>query len=130
MGAFRNGMAAARRVLFAASACVALGAPAAPGWAQAAATPVRVFDSTEIALDRYTVIRRLGVERGESAFRIRGHADLASARAALVNEAASLGADGVINLKCFNQTDSIFNPAGYFCYGNAIRVRNERRVAK
>jgi hypothetical protein len=89
---------------------------------------VRVYDSTEIAYSRYTVIRRLGVEGPRSAFRIPGHRDLESARQALVNEAAGLGADGVINLACFDQTDRIFRPAGYFCYGNAIRLQNERRV--
>lgn len=97
-------------------------------FAQSRVDAVPVYDSTEIAFDRYTVIRRLGVEGSGSAFRVPGHRDLASARAALVNEAASIGADGVINLHCLSQTDALFNPSGYFCHGNAIRVRNERRV--
>ena len=89
---------------------------------------VRVYDSTEIAYDRYTVVRRLGVEGAGSAFRIPGHRDLESARQALIREAAGLGADGVINLTCFDQTDRIFRPAGFYCYGNAIRLKNETRV--
>jgi hypothetical protein len=89
---------------------------------------VPVYDATQLALDRYTVIARLGVEGWESAFRIRGYGDLESARQALVSDAARRGADGVINLTCFDQTDRIFKPAGYYCYGNAIKIRNERRL--
>ena len=84
---------------------------------------VPIYDSTQIALDRYTVLKRLGVEDWESAFRIPGYKDLETAQTALVNEAGRLGADGVINVACFDQTDRIFNPAGYFCYGNAIRLK-------
>lgn len=84
---------------------------------------VALYDSTQLALDRYTVIKRLGVDDWRSAFRMRGHGDLMTAQKALVAEAARLGADGVINLTCFDQTDRIFNPAGYFCYGNAIKIK-------
>lgn len=84
---------------------------------------VPVYDSTQIALDRYSVVKRIGIDDWRSAFRIDGHGDLESARRAVVNEAGRVGADGVINLTCFDQTDRIFNPAGYFCYGNAIRLK-------
>lgn len=89
--------------------------------APAAAVPV--YDSTQVALDRYTVLKRIGIDDWRSAFRIRGHSNLESAQLAIVNEAGRLGADGVINLTCFDQTDRIFNPAGFFCYGNAIRLK-------
>jgi hypothetical protein len=95
--------------------------------AQSAGT-VPIYDATQVAIDRYTVIARLGVQDSQSAFRIRGHSDLESAQRALVSDAARRGADGVINLTCFDQTDRIFNPAGYYCYGNAIKIRNERRL--
>jgi hypothetical protein len=91
--------------------------------AQTASAAVPVYDSTQIALDRYTVIRRLGITGWESAFRIRGHGDVETAQRAVLTEAARFGADGVINLICFDQTDRIFRPAGYFCYGNAIRLK-------
>lgn len=84
---------------------------------------VPIYDATQIALDRYVVVRRLGVEGWQSAFRIRGHADLESAQRALLAEAARVGAEGVVNLICFDQTDRIFRPAGFFCYGNAIKLR-------
>lgn len=92
-----------------------------------AAAAVQIYDSTQLALDRYTVVRRLGITGWESAFRIRGHRDVEAARGALLTEAARFGADGVINVICFDQTDRVFNPAGYFCYGNAIRIRQVTR---
>ena len=88
----------------------------------AAAEVVPVYDATQVAFNHYTVIKRVGIEGWRSAFQIRGHGDLAAARQAVLTEAASVGADAVVNLTCFDQTDRIFNPAGYFCYGNAIRV--------
>ena len=94
---------------------------AAPSYA--ATERITVYDSTQLALHRYTVVKRIGLEDWESAFRIRGHASLDAARQALLNEAARVGADGLINLTCFDQTDGIFKHQGYFCYGNAIRVK-------
>ena len=91
--------------------------------AQTAVAAVPIYDSTQIAFDRYTVTRRLGITGWDSAFRIRGHADVESAQRALLGEAARFGADGVINLICFDKTDRIFKPAGYFCYGNAIKIK-------
>lgn len=106
-------------LLFAALVAIGTSAIAQPP----ATGTVPIYDSTQIALDRYTVVRRLGVTGWESAFRIRGHGDVESAQRALLAEAGRFGADGVINLLCFNKTDRTFNPAGYFCYGNAIRLR-------
>ena len=96
-------------------------AAAAPSYA--ATQRITVYDSTQLALHRYTVVKRIGLEGWESAFRIRGHETLDAARQALLNEAARVGADGLINVTCFDQTDGMFKPQGYFCYGNAIRVK-------
>lgn len=96
---------------------------AAPGAPQS----VRVYDSTEIALDSYTIVKRLGVSEWRSAFRIAGYTDEGQARDALLTRAAQLGADGVVNLHCLGQTDRVFNPAGYYCYGSAIRLKSATR---
>lgn len=105
-------------VVIAATAALSAAAPS-----YAATQRVTVYDSTQLALHRYTVVKRIGLEGWESAFRIRGHATLEAARQALLDEAARVGADGLINLTCFDQTDGIFKHEGYFCYGNAIRVK-------
>lgn len=98
--------------------------------AQAVSTPVPIYDSTQIPFDRYTVMKRIWVEGWRSAFWIPGHRDEAGAQHALLSEAGRLGADGVINMKCLDQTDSLFKRRGYYCYGNAIRLKNEVRVIK
>ena len=85
---------------------------------------VQVYDSTQIALDSYTVIKRMGVSDWKSAFRIAGYSDEAQAREALLAQAAQVGADGVVNLHCLSQTDRVWNPAGYYCYGNAIKLKS------
>jgi uncharacterized protein YbjQ (UPF0145 family) len=98
--------------------------PASGTCAQAASTDaVPVYDPTEVAHSGYTVLKRLWVEDWKSVFRIAGHRDQAAARRALLNEAAALGADAVVNLYCLDRTDGMFNPAGYFCYGNAIKIK-------
>src|SRR5687767_7146807 len=73
--------------------------------AQTSLRTVPVYDSTQIALAGYSVIKRVGVDDWSSSFRIRGHQDLASAQQAVIGEAARVGADGVVNLTCFDQTD-------------------------
>jgi hypothetical protein len=115
------------------SACCAAAALTLTATAAYAQPPARdavpVFDSTQIAFDSYTVLHRMGVQDWRSAFGIGGYTDEPSARRALLTQAASLGADGIVNLQCLNQTDRIFKPSGYYCYGNAIRLKNERRLA-
>jgi hypothetical protein len=88
---------------------------------------VPVYDSTEIALDSYTVLKRLWVDSWKSALWIRGYRDEASAKRALLDEAAGIRADAVVNLYCLGQTDALFRPRGYYCYGNAIRFRKTMR---
>jgi len=83
---------------------------------------VAVYDSTQIALDRYTVIKRLGIQDWRSAFSIRSYGDAVAATDALLAEAERLGADGLVNLHCVSQSD--MPPGrGYYCYANAIRVK-------
>jgi hypothetical protein len=89
----------------------------------AVSDPVPVYDSTQIALGHYTVIKRLWVEGWRSAFWVPAYRDEAGAKRALLKEAANLGADAVVNLHCLGRTDALFNPSGYYCYGNAIKLR-------
>jgi hypothetical protein len=90
---------------------------------------VLVFDSTEIPFDSYIVVQRLGVQSWRSAIGIPTFRDEESARSAALAEAARSGADAVVNLHCVSQGDSLFTRAGHYCYGNAIKLKNERQVA-
>jgi uncharacterized protein YbjQ (UPF0145 family) len=86
-----------------------------------ASAPIRVFDAGELTLARYTVLKRLWTGSWRSAFVVPAHDDASAAIAALTTEAASVGADGIVNLHCMN--DSGGWPSGYFCYGLAIKLR-------
>lgn len=83
--------------------------------------PVRVFDAGELTPDRYTVIERLWTGTWRASFWIPSHDDAGAAVAALTRKAASLGADGVVNLHCLNDTGGW--GGGYYCYGLAIRLK-------
>jgi uncharacterized protein YbjQ (UPF0145 family) len=84
------------------------------------AARIKVFDATELTLDRYTVVKRIWTQSWRSAFWVPEHSELADAIAALSSKAADEGADAVINLHC------LFDPgglsSGYFCYGLAIKL--------
>jgi hypothetical protein len=84
-------------------------------------SPVRIFDTGELTLDRYTVVERLWTGTWRAAFWIPTHGDAGSAIADLTSKAADLGADGVVNLHCVNDTGGIGR--GYYCYGLAIKIR-------
>jgi hypothetical protein len=93
------------------------------GVANAADAPLKVFSPGELPLAHYTVVKRLWVEMPESAFYVRTHTDSGAAISALVNEATRIGADGVVNLHCLNGGQFTANWAGWYCYGNAIKMK-------
>lgn len=94
-------------------------------WAGAAlsadAPPVRVFDATQLTLDRYTVIKRIWTQTWRAAFWIPEYDNAVDAIEALKTRAADEGADAVIDLHCLNDKDGW--GAGYFCYGLAIKLK-------
>lgn len=112
------------RALACGAALIATALPAA----QAADRTVTVYDATQLALGSFVVVERIGAQGWRSAFGVPGHRTEQAAQSAVLARAAQAGADGVINLKCMAQTDRLFNPAGHYCYANAIRLRNERRA--
>ena len=104
-------------------AAIALAPAFAGASTQGPASTVPVYDATQVAYSAYIVVKRIGVGDWRSAFGLGGHASLEAAQSAVVAEAARAGADGVTNLTCFDQTDRVFRSAGYYCYGNAIRLK-------
>jgi hypothetical protein len=83
---------------------------------------VPIYDSTQVALDRYTVVKRLGVQGWRSGYTIPSYRDATTAAEALLAEAASLGADGIVNLYCLDRSDRL-KGEGYYCYANAIKLK-------
>ena len=83
--------------------------------------PVRVYDATELPPNRYTVIERIWTSTWRAPFWFPSDEDAAAAAATLTDKAARLGADGVINLHCVNDTNAWGD--GYYCYGLAIKLK-------
>jgi hypothetical protein len=110
--------------------CIAVAAwvLTAPAFAQTPLTdaPLRVYDATELPLGQYTVIKRLWVDAWRSAFHVPTDSDPGDAVRSLVEEAARLGADGVVNLHCVRGSDTIVSGSGYYCYGSAFKFRQGR----
>ena len=90
--------------------------------AEKAAPRVPIYDSTQIALDRYTVVKRLGVQGWRSGYYVPSFPEVEIAVEALMGEAASLDADGLVNVYCLGRSDRL-KGEGYYCYGNAIKVK-------
>lgn len=83
--------------------------------------PVRVFDAGELPPNRYTLIERIWTSTWRAPFWFPSDEDAAAAAATLIDKAAQLGADGVVNLHCVNDTNAWGD--GYYCYGLAIKLK-------
>lgn len=94
---------------------------ATPSMGADASAPVRVFDAGELTLANYTVLKRLWTGSWRASFWIPRHDEAGAAITALTTEAASLGADAVVNLHCLNDRGGLF--PGYTCYGLAIKLK-------
>lgn len=106
---------------FIAAAMLALASMGISAQQRAENAPVRVFDAGELTLDRYTVIARVWTGTWRAPFWFPSHDDSGAAVAALTGKAASLGANGVVNLHCVNDAGAW--SGGYYCYGLAIKLR-------
>lgn len=89
----------------------------------AAAAELPVYDATQVALDRYVIVKRIWADSWRTAFWIGGESNEAAARRAVIAQAEDAGADAVVNLTCLSRTDRMFRRSGHYCYGDAIKAR-------
>ena len=82
---------------------------------------VRVYDATQLTLDRYSVVKRIWTQTWHASFWVSEYDERADAIAALTDKAADAGADGVIDLHCLKDAGGW--GGGYFCYGLAIKLK-------
>ena len=90
-----------------------------------AKAPVTDYQAGTIAPSEYSVIDRIPVAHWRSAFYVPAYANQASARRALLDEAARRGGDGVVNLHCIESAGFGAGVAlgGHYCYGNVIKLK-------
>ena len=96
-----------RNVLFRSLVAILCSAAASGASAQSSAGP-RIYQVGEIAFSRYAVLERIWVGSWHSAFFLPTRAGHESAIAALQEEAARLGADGIVNLHCLDDSGGLF----------------------
>ena len=113
--------------LAAGAACVlCAGAGIAQGGAEQRASPVRIYDLGELHMSRYEVVGRPWTDSWRSAFWLPTFPTREQAVAALQDEAARRGADGLFNVNCLDQGRWMWSSGtepAYLCYGTAIRLR-------
>lgn len=85
------------------------------------AAEIKVYDATQLTLDRYTVLKRIWTQTWRTAFWVPEYDKVEDAIEALTAKAADAGADGVINLHCLYDKNGW--GAGHFCYGLAIKLK-------
>ncbi|HXX86633.1 MAG TPA: hypothetical protein VEN29_21965 [Casimicrobiaceae bacterium] len=113
--------------LFAGAACVLSGCATTPQVdAEKRAPEVTVYKARELANDQYEVVSHLWVDSWRTAFSTPTYPSEDEAVASLQAEAARLGADGLVNVTCFDAGGSLWfrsDKPTLLCYANAIRVR-------
>jgi hypothetical protein len=111
----------------AAAACLLPGCASAPSaGAEERHAEVRVYEPADLSSSEYDVVRHLWVDNWSTALWMPTYSSEAEGITALQNEAASVGADGLINVFCVDRGRQIWStnsgPA-LVCYASAIRVR-------
>jgi hypothetical protein len=96
------------------------------------AAEIKDYAVGELSPGEYTVVDRLWVARRGSAIEAPRHADQASAKRALLDEAARIGGDGVVNLHCMESVvvsarlatiESKVFGGSHYCYGSVIKLK-------
>lgn len=113
--------------LVAGSACViCAGTGITQGVVEQRASELKIYALGEISASRYEVVGRPWADSWRSAFWVPTFPSQEQAIAALQMEAASRGADALLNVNCLDQgrwTWSSKAEPAFLCYGIAIRVR-------
>ena len=102
----------------------ALGSLPASFAQEPAATTVTEYAAGALAPADYRVISRISASNWLTALTPRTFADQPAARAALLNEAARRGGDGVTNVHCLRAGgvgEGALLP-GHYCYGSVIKL--------
>mgnify|MGYP006268737025 CR=1 FL=1 len=110
-------------------AVVASGCTTAPSAPDAGAEPVRIYHAAMLLPGQYTTVKNLWVDSWRSAFWVPDYQTVEEGTSALRDEAARLGANGVINVACYQvrpvlSSWSAEGPRSFICYGKAIRVKD------
>jgi len=107
-----------------ASVGMVLGAAAFAGCATLKAEDVKIYEPTQLRESQYESVARLWVETWRARTGVPTYASPGDGIAALQNKAASLDANGLINVACYSDPGLFsLGSESFICYGKAIKVR-------
>ena len=84
---------------------------------------VKIYSPAQLKQGDYETVKRIWVDTWRTAFRVPTDSSRDDGIAALRDKAASLDANGLINVDCYGDSGLFGGSVAYTCYGKAIRVR-------
>lgn len=85
---------------------------------------VKVYEPTQLRESQYESVARVWVETWRARTGVPTYASPGDGLAALQDKAASLGANGLINVACYGDPGLFsLGSESFICYGKAIKVR-------
>ena len=84
---------------------------------------VKIYSPAQLKQGEYETVKRIWVESGRTALWVPTYSSRDDGIAALRDKAASLDANGLINVDCYGDSGLFGGSQAFTCYGKAIRIR-------
>ena len=106
------------------SLLIVAAAAALAGCATLKAEDVKIYEPTQLSEGQHETVARLWVETWRTLAWVPTYASPGDGVAALQDKAASVGANGLINVACYSDPGLFsLGSASFLCYGKAIKVK-------
>jgi hypothetical protein len=84
---------------------------------------VKIYSPAQLKQGEYETVKRLWVDSSRTAFWVPTYSSRDDGVEALKSKAASLDANGLINVDCYGDSGLFGGSLAFTCYGKAIKVR-------
>jgi ABC-type glycerol-3-phosphate transport system substrate-binding protein len=88
---------------------------------------VKIYNPAELKQGDYETVKRIWVDTWRTAFWVPTYSERQDGIDALKNKAASLDANGLINVDCYGDSGLFGGSQTYTCYGKAIKLRDSSK---
>jgi len=93
------------------------------GCATTKSEDVKIYSPAQLRQGEYETVKRIWVESWRTALWVPTYSSRDDGIAALRDKAASLDANGLINVDCYGDSGLFGGSQAFTCYGKAIKVR-------
>ena len=104
------------------SACATTGNDDAKKPDDQSKSEVKIYSPAELRQGDYETVKRIWVDTWRTPFWVPTYSSRDDGIAALKDKAASLDANGLINVDCYGDSGLFGGSVAYTCYGKAIKV--------